>query len=254
MLKNIVTVPLVGNNFPEGMLRLEYENDWALVYPGGKIGVVVIHGHGSHGDQIFTRPDMLSWGSFAISKGLGILSPNLRDNAWMSPEAADDLTELIQYAKEHYGWEKIILCSGSMGGTSNLIYAALHPKQIDGVVALGAASDLRRYVQWCECRTAPVCREIAAAIRTAYRNDEKQMDRHSVCRNASKLTMPVFLYHGSADDMIPVSESRILAGLLAAKKDFYYGDIYNGDHDSPLPFFEQALSYVINGIQEGFCS
>ncbi len=240
-----------GENFPEGLLRLEFRNDWALALPGGRIGVVVIHGHGSHGDQIFMRADIKPRVPFMISKGLGILAPNLRDNAWMSPEAADDLTELIGYAKKQYGWEKIILCSGSMGGTSNLIYAGLHPERVDGVVALGAASDLKRYVKWCDSRTErPICAEIAAAIRTAYHDDEALMDRHSVCRNASNLTMPVFLYHGSADATIPVSESRILTGLLAGKQNFHYGEIYNGNHDSPLPLFEQALSHVITYIQE----
>lgn len=247
----IKTSSASGENFPQGLLRLEFRNDWALALPGGRIGVVVIHGHGSHGDQIFTRADIRKWGTFVISNGWGILSPNLRDNAWMSPEAADDLTELILYAKKHYGWKKIVLASGSMGGTSNLIYAGLHPELVDGVVSLGAASDLKRYAKWCDSRTdRPICAEIAAAIRTAYHGEETLMDRHSVCRNASKLTMPVFLYHGSADATIPVSESRILTGLLAEKKDFHYGEIYNGNHDSPLPFFEQALSHVIKCIQE----
>lgn len=251
MLK-METSPARGEGYPERLLRLEYGNDWALALPGGKTGVVVIHGHGSHGDQIFTRPDLKPRVPFMISKELGILSPNLRDNAWMSPEAAEDLTKLILYAKKQYGWEKIILCSGSMGGTSNLIYAGLHPELADGVVALGAASDLKRYVKWCDTRTdRPICGEIAAAIRTAYHDDESLMDRHSVCRNASKLTMPVFLYHGSADETIPVSESRCLTGLLAEKKNFHYGEIYNGNHDSPLPLFEQALSHVITYIQEG---
>ncbi|OQA84000.1 MAG: Alpha/beta hydrolase family protein [Lentisphaerae bacterium ADurb.Bin242] len=240
-----------GDNYPEGLLRLEYGSDWALALPGGKTGVVVIHGHGSHGDQVFTRPDIKPRVPFMISKGWGILSPNLRNNAWMSPEAAEDLTALILYAKKQYGWEKIVLCSGSMGGTSNLIYAGLHPELADGVVALGAASDLKRYAKWCDRQTKPICHEIAAAIRAAYHDDETLLDKHSVCRNASKLTMPVFLYHGSADATIPVSESRILAGLLAEKKDFYYGEIYNGNHDSPIPFFEQALSHVITCIQEG---
>ena len=250
MLK-IETMSARGENFPEGLLRLEYENDWALACPGGKIGVVVIHGHGSHGDQIFTRPDIRKWGTFILSNGYGLLSPNLRDNAWMSPEAADDLTALILYAKEHYGWKKIVLASGSMGGTSNLIYAGLHPELVDGVVALGAASDLTRYAKWCDAQTQrPICHEIAAAIRTAYHNDQKLLDKHSVCRNASKLTMPVFLYHGSADATIPVSESRTLAGLLAEKKDFHYGEIYSGNHDSPLPFFEECLANAMNSIQE----
>ncbi len=238
-----------GNpEYPEGLLKLEYAGDWALAFPQGETGVVAIHGHGSHGDQLFVRKDIIPWGKFAIGHGLGLLMPDLYGNEWMSPKAADALAQLIVHAKKTFGWKKIVLCDGSMGGTSNLIFAGLHPELADGVVALGAASDLASYAHWCDSSPFPIGAEIAAAIRKAYHNDTALMDSHSVWKNAEKLTMPVMLYHGSADVIIPVSQSRTLAGKLAEHRDFFYSEIYEGNHDSPLPFFEDSLTKILHKL------
>jgi pimeloyl-ACP methyl ester carboxylesterase len=64
--------------------------------------------------------------------------------------------------------KKTIFCSGSMGGTSNLIYAALHPEDVRGLVIHGAATDLSSYYRWCETQKQPIIHEIAEAIRNSY--------------------------------------------------------------------------------------
>ncbi len=242
-------------NFPDGLLRIDdgvgADADWALAWeaPGATgVGVVVLHGHGSHGDQLFTRPDLKPWGKFLRDNRCGILAPNLRGNAWMCPEAAADLQRLIAAMRRQFGWRKIILASGSMGGTGNLIYAMLHPEEVDAVIALGAASDLAEYAAWCVQQQKPVCREIATAIRTGYHDDAELLARHSVCRHAAKLTMPVWLLHGDADTIIPVAEARRLAGLLAEKPDFHYRQIAHGEHDAPLAFFAECVAQALAAI------
>ena len=244
--------------FSHGLERMEYESgapdrrcDWALGWrhpePCGA-GVVVLHGHGSGGDQICTWPQLEPWREALRKNGCGFLSPNLRDNAWMCPEAVTDLADLIVFCKAHFGWRKIVICSGSMGASGGLIFSAVHPELIDGVIALGAATDLASYADWCEKQSLDVCRRIASAIRTSYGNDAGIMRRHSVCANASRLSMPIMLRHGTDDRTIPVSQARRLAGALAEKPDFFYGEIYRGNHDSPCLFMPDDLPRLLETI------
>ena len=227
--------------------RIEYQSafdgkkDWYLYHDAGpgKTCVVVLHGHGSHGDQLLTRPDLASWGACLERLDVSVVSPNLRDNAWMSPAAAADLKVLLEDGKQRYAWRRIFFGAGSMGGTSALIFAVLHPELVDGLVVLGAATDIGRYRDWVEKQTHPVLREIHEAITSAYCG--KNFSEHNVCAHAEKLTMPLYFYHGEADRTIPVSEARNLAERLAGRKNFHYREIKDGNHDSPLPFFSEGM-------------
>lgn len=232
--------------------RLEYQSavdgktDWYLYHDAGPARdcVVVLHGHGSHGDQLLTRPDLAPWLASLERWSVSVVSPNLRDNAWMSPPAAADLKNLLENGKKRYAWRRIFFCSGSMGGTSALIFAVLYPELVDGLVVLGAASDIGRYRSWCAAQTHPVLREIHDAISAGYRDGDYSL--HNVLAHAEKLTMPLFLCHGEADHTIPVSEARSLAERLAGRKTFSYHEIKGGNHDSPLPFFPEGLEKLLS--------
>lgn len=248
---------------PDGVMRVEYLSavdglrDWALVWPGPvrELWVVVVHGHGACGDQIFTRPDIRDlWLPQFRDVGAGILSVNLRGNAWMSPRAACDLHELVGWLRSEHHMEQALFCSGSMGGTSNLIYAVLHPKDVQGVVARGAATDIARYCRWCREQQKPILHEIADAIVTAYGGPPDAVPqtyaRHSSVQHAARLTMPVFLAHGQADAVIPLSQARALAELLAGSPRFRYVEIPGGNHDAPLTEttgFEWVFNAMIAG-------
>ena len=230
-----------GKFFPEGLKRLDYSSsvdaleDYAYILPGNnpEFWIVVLHGHGAHGDQLYTRKDVRdNWLEPLRATGGGIVTPNLRDNAWMNPAAASDMHELINFLRKEYGLKKALFCSGSMGGTGNLIYSILHPEDVDAVIARGAATDLKSYLEWCLKQEKPIIREIAEAINIAYKKDE--LEKHSTLSNAEKLNMPVYFIHGGADEIIPVEQARILAEKLRDKVDFFYKEIPGGNHDSPL--------------------
>ena len=237
----------VGEFFPEGLMQLDYVSDvdglrdWALLLPGvdKSLWIVVIHGHGSHGDQLYTRMDVREkWLPVFRKTGGGIITVNLRDNAWMGPAAAADMHDLVNYLRISHGMRKTIFCSGSMGGSSNLIYAVLHPEDVNGLVIRGAAPDLALYYQWCLNQDMPILHEIADAIRTSYGGtpDEKPelYRRHSALANFAKLNMPLFLIHGEADAIMPVSQARQLSEKLKNHRNFLYIEIPGGNHDSPL--------------------
>ncbi|HUT59838.1 MAG TPA: alpha/beta fold hydrolase [Phycisphaerae bacterium] len=252
--------PAESDSIPPGVLRLDYRSgadglaDWALLWPpeSGTTWIVNLHGYGSHGDQLYVRADIRrDWLPEFRRRGLGVLTPNLRDNAWMSPAASADLRGLLQSARERHGAGRFVFVGGSMGGTGNLVYAVLHPEDVAGVAALCPATDIASlYRRYGSQGDSPRAREFAESIRAGYGGtpDEspRTYERHSCLRHCDRLTMPVFLAHGEADGSIPVGDSRALAAACAGQR-LKYVEIPGGDHDAPLaaPIMQQALDWVL---------
>ena len=176
---------------------------------------------------------------------MGILTPNLRNNAWMSPAAIHDTSELLQYLRDEYTAERFIFASGSMGGTSNLIYAIHHPQNVSAIVALGAATDMTMYYQWCRQQGEGTCKEIADAIKDSYGGEPSDVPdiyaANSALEHCSNLTMPVFLAHGQSDQLMPIQHSRMLAEKMKDAESFAFREIPHGDHDSPLQLMKEGL-------------
>jgi len=232
--------------------RFDDREDWAIIYPRRQNAtwIVRIHGHGSNGDQLYVRQDIRDhWLPHFEQTGFGILTPNLRDNAWMSPAAAADLHDLLDFLRAEYSARRFILASGSMGGTSNLIYPVLHPDDVTAAIALGAATDLASYHAWCRTQTLPILKEIADAIESAYGPPPSDIyQTHTALAHTDRLTMPVYLAHGGDDAIIPVSQSRNLTARMAGSPNFLYHEIPAGNHDSPLWLMPHALHWVLNQI------
>lgn len=231
---------------PAGVIRMDYISpadgypDWALAWAAdGDDWVVHLHGHGSAGDQIFTRQDIRDlWLPHYRELGLGVLSPNLRGNAWMCPRAAEDLHDLLQWTREEFGAKRFFLVSGSMGGTSNLIYAALHPEDITAVSARCPATDMTSYYRWLARNPGDTRDEILSAITETYGGSPRETPApyaaHSAVANAARLTMPILIIHGDADALIPVEQSRQLVEAMGDAPNLTYIEIPGGDHDAPL--------------------
>jgi len=242
------------------VLRIDYASgrdgrpDWGVIIPGrvGGDWAVVLHGHGSGGDQLMTRPDIRdSWLPALRSAGLWIYCPNLRGNAWMSPAAANDLHATLEWLRDNYHPKRLFMTGGSMGGTSALIYAVLHPEHLAGVMALCPAVDLPSYWHWARNRQAqiPVLGEIASAIESNYGATPEQSPdlyaNHSAWNRRQQLTMPLALAHGTADSIIPAEPTRQLAQAISGRADVHYDELPGGDHDSPLPVFPKALEWIL---------
>lgn len=249
---NIVNPSITG-----GVVRVTYVSprdnleDWALVLPPatGRTWAVVLHGHGSHGDQLYTREDIRQhWLNPLRAAGLGLLTPNLRDNAWMSPAAVGDLHDLLGWVRTRYGAQRFVFLSGSMGGAGNLIYATLHPEDCAAVVALGATTDLAAYHAWLAGHTNGIQPQIAVAVAQAYGGTPAQLPdlyrRHSSFFQRERLTMPIFTAHGEYDVLMPVDQLRQLAAQLKGRPNFTYEEVPKGNHDSPL-FLKSAMTWFI---------
>lgn len=221
--------------------------------------VVVLHGHGSGADQLFTRQDLRStWLPALDAAGVGLLCPNTRGNAWMSPGAAADLLSLIQALRQREGAGNVVLLGGSMGGTGALIFSALYPQWVQGCVAICPATDLTRYAAWCQARQSqqPILGQIRSAIAHAYDTAPEAIPAgHRVMLQAERLTMPLYIAHDQGDAIIPASESEQLAERLRAAGAPARCVIRpGGNHDSALPLAPDGLRYVLSQIGATFSS
>ena len=242
-----IQIEAAGNGFPAELKRVRYKSgvdgmdDWAMVLPppnNGTKWLVCIHGHGSLGDQLYTRKDIRDWYLPRFQeRGYGILTPTLRGNAWMAPSAVEDLDGLLDFLRGEYKAEKFYFFGGSMGGTANFTYACVRPQNVAGFVSNGAATDLVSYVSFCRKGQAaiPVLKDIADAIERNYNGDTSLMRAHSALYNWQALKgKRIFYTQGSFDQLMPVADARRLAGAMAEERGFAYVEVPGGDHDSPL--------------------
>jgi len=216
------------------------KTDWALFRPGDpqKNTIVYLHGSFSGGDQIFTRKDIRDfWLKKILSSNHSLLSINMRGTSYMSPAAARDFTDLLDYCRKELDCRKIILLGGSGGASSAMAYACLHPEKIDGVIAMGMC-DIFARLDFARKSKIEVLQNLAKVTFEAYGgNFEEKPELYtarSVLANINKLNMPIILSMGAADPLIPVTETRKIAEAMKGKDNFTYYEIPAGDHDSAV--------------------
>jgi pimeloyl-ACP methyl ester carboxylesterase len=219
--------------------------------------LIGLHGHGSHQEQLMTpgiyhnalgRMMEIAW-----QRNVLYVTPEYRGNSWMNAAAEADITQLIATLRTMYRLTRVVLIGGSMGGTSALIYAALRPAMVDGVIAACPATDME--LAYHEFRQGPLP-EIADAIRASYGSAPDDHDgefhRRSTRRHATLLSMPITLLHGDADALIDIEHSRALdRRLRAIGAPVTYTEIPGGDHDAPVQLMPDALNAMLDrlGIQ-----
>ena len=231
--------------------RIEYASrvdgapDWYMLCDAGAGSdcLVYLHGHGSGGDQLFTREDIKVRLPLLEKFKLSVVSPNLRGNAWMCPAAVTDLADILTSCREKHGFKRYVFVSGSMGGTGAMIFAVRRPELVDALGVMGGATKLRRYLEFLRHGKLSIHREIADAIEAHY--TEADYELHDVSAQAEKLAMPLFFAHGKADGIMPVSEMYDLRDKLEGRPGKEFRAISHGGHDSPIPLFGEILQYLL---------
>ena len=241
---------------PKGTLRLSVPGDenlppTALIHPGSNgIGIISLHGYNNHSDQLFRCSNLSGMRDAIFSQGFGVLAPELGGNLWMNPDAMRELDALLAIVRREFAWKRLVVTTGSMGGTGALIYAVNRPHAVDAILCAASATDIARYAKWCESSDSPLCREIGDSIRAAYNGDPEAYPDHRVTLRADRISVPLLLTHGSLDAVIPVEESRALAKIMEGRPGFRYREFPGGDHDVGIGEYPRSLEEIMRMLEE----
>jgi pimeloyl-ACP methyl ester carboxylesterase len=209
--------------------------------------MIFLHGHGSDRWQI-TQGD--KWREIqavcdcAARHKLILLSPDYRGKtSWMGPLAEADLVQVIQEQKAARTIRKVILAGGSMGGTSVLIFTALHPETVDGVVSMNGTANLLEYAGFQEA--------IAASYGGTKNEKPDEYKKRSPELVPGKFkTVSVAFTAGGQDKIVPSESVSRLRKLLEKQNPTNVLMIYRegGGHNTSYEDAVAALEFVIKRV------
>ena len=191
------------------------EQRYVAIYPDGFKAkephdvLIALHGHGSDrwqfGIKVFDEASAAR--DVATAHRMLFISPDYRKTtSWMGPKAEADVVQIIGELKARYRIGKVIVCGGSMGGSSALTFAALHPELVDGVASMNGTANHLEYEKFQD------------AIAESFGGKKAQIPSEYKKRSAEywpeRLTMPVAIAVGGKDDVVPPASVIRLVGVL----------------------------------------
>lgn len=160
--------------------------------------MIALHGHGSDRWQFVNnvRPECRGARDVAAQQGMIYVSPDYRaKTSWMGPAAVDDMRQMLNELHGRWRIRNVVISGGSMGGTSALAFAAMHPECVDGVVSLNGTANLVEH---------PNFQDAIAESFGGSKTDKPDVYRE---RSAEffpeRLTMPVASTTGGKDTLVP---------------------------------------------------
>ena len=204
--------------------------------------LIGLHGHGSDRWQYIKaeRGECKGARDTAARHGMIFVSPDYRaSTSWMGPQAEADTVQLIALLRKKYKVRRVYLTGGSMGGASALIFAALHPKLLDGVVSENGTANMIEYDNFQDA--------IAASYGGTKKEKPTEYKKRSPELFPKRFTMPVAFTVGGKDSAVPPDSVRRLHEKLvkAGKKDVLMIDRKNGGHGTNYEDTVTALEFVI---------
>ncbi|WP_422928971.1 alpha/beta hydrolase family protein [Singulisphaera sp. PoT] len=171
--------------------------------------LIALHGHGSDRWQFArdARDECRATRDFAARHGMIFVSPDYRARtSWMGPKAEADLVQIIETLKSQHKIDRVFLCGGSMGGSSTLTFAALHPDLLHGIASMNGTANHLEYDQFQDA--------IAESFGGPKRSIPGEYKKRSAEYWPERLTMPVALTVGGQDTVVPPASVRRLAAIL----------------------------------------
>lgn len=171
--------------------------------------LIALHGHGSDRWQYVKDPrdECRVARDVAAAHRMLFVSPDYRaKTSWMGPKAEADMLQILAELKTRFKLGKVILCGGSMGGSSVLTFAAMHPQLVDGVVSMNGTANHLEYANFQD------------AIQQSFGGTKAQLPLEYKNRSAEywpeRLTMPIGITAGGRDELVPPGSAVRLAGVL----------------------------------------
>lgn len=210
--------------------------------------VIALHGHGADRWQFIkeSRGECRGLRDVAARHRLILVSPDYRaKTSWMGPAAEADVVQIIAEVKQRHRIERVFIAGGSMGGTSALIFASLHPKLIAGVCSLNGTANMLEYERFQD------------AIRASYGGTKKEVPdeyrQRSPELRPERLTMPVAVTTGGKDEVVPPqSVLRLVEKLKKADRPVLSLHRATGGHATNYEDTCAAMEFVVwEGRRDG---
>jgi pimeloyl-ACP methyl ester carboxylesterase len=157
----------------------------------------------------------------------------------MGPAAEADVLQIIEEYRKQYAPKRVIIAGGSMGASSALTFAALHPEAVDGVVAMNGIANHIEYANFQDA--------IGASFGGGKKEKLEEYKKRSAEYWPERLTMPIALTVGSADESTPPQSVIRLANVLTVLgRDVLLIQKPGGKHETNYEDACTILEYVIS--------
>lgn len=212
-------------------------------------GVLIVHGFGEHSGRYGYLVEALTAHGYAVSgfdhRGHG-QSPGLRGHIDRWDQFAEDVRAAVAAARLQVAPHPLFLFGHSMGGLVALNYAIRYPEGLAGIIASAPLLT--------QPNVSPVLNLAARALSSIkpdfplksgldangisrepeevqrYRNDPLNHDKATARlgtemiktidwtqQHASELRIPILIYHGSGDRIVPIQGSRTFYSRLTVQ-------------------------------------
>jgi dienelactone hydrolase len=208
----------VDSDLTSYSLRVPEDRDPAAAEPMP----LVVHLHGHMGVRPFQGHPAPDYGD-----GVLVLSPHGKGAVdYMGPAEADALAA-IDDACGRCRVSGVYLTGGSMGGTGAWQLAAHYPWRFTAIAPVAANADPR--VWWRLWDARPPAEPPAGSLAEAL--EKLKLLDSPVTFAANLREVPALVYHGDADEIVPVEHARsMVAALRAAGCPVEYHEVPGGEH------------------------
>lgn len=224
--------------------------NYVLIYPVGFKAeqphdlLIALHGHGSDRWQ-FVQKDIdeaKAARDAAKARDMLFVSPDYRKTtSWMGPKAESDMLQILDELKARFRIGKVIISGASMGGTSSLSFAAMHPDRIDGVVSMNGTANHLEYERFQD------------AIGESFGGTKAQIPAEYKKRSAEywpeRLTMPIAIAVGAKDDIVPPQSAIRLGTVLKKLQPNVLLNVRpEGGHNTIYADATEAFNFVLDKV------
>jgi pimeloyl-ACP methyl ester carboxylesterase len=242
-----IDAAFVEFNAPDGTRKFYYEHVPETFDPNKPAALVIaLHGHGSECSQAFdgVYAEFRATNDAAAAHNAVVVSPNYGSiTSWMGPQGENDLLAILEEQRSKRNYDHVVISGGSMGGSSSLTFAALHPDLVDGVVSMNGTANHLEYENFQD------------AIAESFGGSKSEVPLEYKKRSGEYyperfLNIPTAITLGTLDTVVPPDSARRLAQtiqkiggtvLLIERADI--------GHTTPYDEARQAFEFVFQALE-----